>query len=172
MYIKRIKKKHLKKEKWFRVIEKENPGVLKEVEHYLDNYGMVLARKKWGTIECLCFFASDDDNNKTLRHVKDVFIEKVDGSDRNELINNIKESISENVSMDELSEVEWDGVSYKQNTTKIGGLAVPTGVIFITFGLILSVLLDNFLWFFIGLLLGLTCGVATIEVKKNKRKKK
>lgn len=112
MYIKKIEKKHLNKDKWFRIIESENPGVLKETERYIDSHGLVLARKKWGVIECLCFFASDD-NNKTLRHVKDVFIEKVDGSDRNKLINNFKEAISENVSMGELSEVVWDGVSYK-----------------------------------------------------------
>lgn len=172
MYIKKIKKKHLKKEKWFRVIESENPGVLKEAEHYIDNHGLVLARKKWGVIECLCFFASDDDNNKTLRHVKDVFIEKVDGSDRNKLISNIKEAISENVSMDELTEVVWDDVSYKQNTTKIGNISIPTGVIFVSLGIIFSVLFDNFAWFFLGLLLGLTGGVVTKEIKKNKKKKK
>ena len=172
MYIKRIKKKHLKKEKWFRIIESENKGIVEEVEEYLDNYGMVLARKKWGVIECLCFFASNDENRKTLKHVKEVFIEKVDGSDRNKIINNIKESISENISMDELSEVIWDDVSYKQKTTKIGHFAVPTGIIFITLGIILSVLFDNFSWLFLGLLIGLTCGVATVEVKKKKNKKK
>lgn len=171
MIIYQIKKRHLKKDKWFKALEEEKKGIREEIEKYLDNKGVVFGRKKGGYLKALMFLKATDGNGKKLEHEKDVFLKEVDNETKEKIITSAKQSAAELVSMCELDEVVWDDEKIEQKKVSIGKKSTyALGPLLLILGLILFIVTDDILWMSLGLLLGLLAGATTVQLNKPKKK--
>ena len=163
-----VRQKDLEDEKLFTSIEKENPTIKQDVKTFIDNNGMVFGRKKSGEIRCLSFFERNKENDKEMKHAKNVFLSSVDENEKTQFLAGVEDQMREDVSFAELEKVEWDDKEIETKKIKVGKLEVGIGIALMLAGIIAFILTDEILWLLIGIVLGTSSGYLVSSVEKKK----
>ena len=163
-----VRQKDLEDEKLFTSIEKENPTIKQDVKTFIDNNGMVFGRKKSGEIRCLSFFERNKENDKEMKHAKNVFLSSVDENEKTQFLAGVEDQMREDVSFAELEKVEWDDKEIETKKIKVGKLEVGIGIALMLAGIIAFIITDEVLWLIIGIVLGTSSGYLVSSVEKKK----
>ena len=163
-----VRQKDLEDEKLFTSIEKENPTIKQDVKTFIDNNGMVFGRKKSGEIRCLSFFERNLENEKEMKHTKNVFLSSVDENEKAQFLAGVEDQMREDVSFAELEKVEWDDKEIETKKVKVGKLEVGIGLVLMIAGLIVFIITDEVLWLILGIVLGTSSGYLVSSVEKKK----
>lgn len=176
-----ITKKVLEKKKWSLVeFDKE---VIKEVEDVLENKGFVFALGKKidknKIVKCLYIFKKESkDNEDVFVFNKTEFVEDI----REEIILEFEDALDEYlgavVSEQQVHKAFFRDKEFELKKVKVGKYEVSAVVLWILWGIMMSICLDSFMWLCIGVCLATSSSYAvkvngkSISVKEAKRKKK
>ena len=163
-----IKKKHLQKEKLFARLLEKDANIKKEIEEVIDNKGVVFGYKKSGEIKALSFFVPEDNNEKVMKHSRDLYLDDLDEKQKQTFEKIVENHLSESVSGGEYEKVDWNNKSFTQKKVKIGKTEVGVGGLFIIGGVIASIIFDDLIWLCIGFAVGLSAGTVVSEINKKK----
>ena len=163
-----IKQKHLEKDKLFARLQEKEANIKKEVEEAISNKGVVFGYKKSGEIKALSIFIPEADNEKVIKHSKDLYLDDLEEKKKETFEKSVENHLSESVSYGEYDKVEWNNKNFTQKKVKIGKAEVGVGVLFIFGGVIASIILDDLIWLCIGFAIGLSAGTVVSEINKRK----
>lgn len=163
-----IKDKHLEEEKLFTKLLEKDQNIKKEIEEVIKNKGVVFGYKKSGEIEAISIFTSDSNNEKILKHSKDLYLDELDENGKQNFEKSVESHLSESVSYGEYEKVEWDNKDFTQKKVKIGKTEIGLGVLFLFGGVIAAIIFDDLIWLCIGAVIGLSAGTVVNEINKKK----
>ena len=166
MILKKIKRKHLKKNNWFSEIEKNNKDIRKELEELFDNDGFAIAKKSFGKIRCVCTFEKIEE--KHYKHNKEYYVEGVEEKTKKKFLKSIESLLVDNAAYGEnVERVEFKDKEISTNKINIGKKSVALGGFLMTMGIVFYILNDNIWFLILGFGLASACG-AVINYKNKK----
>lgn len=145
---------------------------LKEIENILDDKGLVfaLAKKidKKKVVKGLYLFKLEiKEEQKTLIFDKNIFVEEIKEEVLVEFEELLDEVLGSVVSEQQVHSVKFKEKEFELKKIKIGKYEISGAILWFLAGIILSILLDNFIWFGIFICFGLS---SNYVVKKNGKK--
>jgi len=169
MLIKILKKRHLKKKKWFREVEKKDQNIKDKISSALDNDGIVFVNKKiFREIKCISIFEMSDKKEKKLKNVEDLYIDSISNKTKNKFEKNVEEMLSDKVWQGKYKMVEWNDKTMLPQKLK---LFKNSNILLAPFILMVSWFVALFTGevYFIGVGLFLSASYGTIIYSKNKK---
>lgn len=179
-----INKGDFKHVETFSKIEEKDSKVVNEIiellqDKELDCVVYALRNKKEKKYKSVYVFKTEKDEKKdsTLKFYKSVTTDDVSKEAINEFENIIYDSLREFVSIDERwKKVIWNHDVIEQHIIRIGSINLSAGLFGILFGVLLFVITGEFIWFALGLCIGIASGaivskIGEQDVEQNKMKK-
>lgn len=170
-----INEKTLQKEKLFVELESTNSKTKKLIESALKDGSIVYGAKKGGVLKAVYILSRKDVNNKKIAKLeKTIISSEIDDTLLKDFDEIVKDEMKEKVIFDEeFNEVEWKDEIMAPRKVKIDKYDLTLGVLLLFIGLFIMILVKDF-WYLglILILLSTTTGVKVIPKKKNKSKKK
>ena len=176
-----ITKKVIEKKKWS--LEEFDKNDIKEIEDTLNNNGFIFALGKKldknRIIKGLYIFKKDKkDNEDIFVFDKTIFVEEI----REEVIVEFEDALDEYlgavVSEQQAHRAYFRDKEFELKKVKIGKYEVSAAVLWILWGIMMSICLDSFMWLCLGVCFATTSSYAikvngkSIYINESKRKKK
>ena len=176
-----ITKKVLEKKKWS--LDQFDESIIKEVEDVLDNSGFVVALGKKidkdKIVKCLYIF------NREFKDNENIFVfNKIESVEdiREDVILEFEDALDEYlgavVSEQQVHKAIFRDKEFELKKVKFGKYEISAAILWILWGVMMSICLDSFMWLCIGVCLATSSSYVvkvngkSISVKEAKRKKK
>lgn len=176
-----ITKKVLEKKKWS--LDEFDSSVMDEINETLNNDGLVLAlgRKveKNKIVKGVYIFKKEiRDNENIISFVKNVFVEEI----REEIVRDFENAVDDYlgavVSEQQAHRAFFRDKEFELKKVKVGKYEVSAAVLWLLWGVMMSICLESFMWLCIGVCFASSSSYAVkvngkaIAVKESKNKKK
>lgn len=162
-----VSKSILKKDEFFEDILSRDTMIKEKIQNILSNNGIIYGLKKDKKLKAVYLFESiTEDKKHILRFTEKIILDEISKEIQEEFEKCIIEELSEFVSLEDYSKIEWGDNIIVPKMVKVGKYNLPLGslmfVVGVAFGLFTN---DLFFGIMIGIVLG--CGSAVIVKRKD-----
>jgi len=162
-----VSKSNLKKEEFFDEILSIDTTIKEKIQNVLSNHGLIYGLKKDKKLKAIYMFESYvEDKKRILKFTEKILLNEINKEVQEEFEKLIKDELSEFVSLEDYSKIEWGDNVIVPKMVKVGKYNIPLGSLMFFVGIIFGIVTNDLtMGICIGICLG--CGSAVIMKRKD-----